>query len=64
MPSGSLFAGKNEAVSGSITADNEYFDSFSPLVEQLSVDEAFLDISGMELLAGSERDIGFKVKNR
>lgn len=38
------------------------FDSFSPLVEQLSVDEAFLDISGMELLAGSERDIGFKVK--
>lgn len=25
MPSGSLFAGKNEAVSGSITADNEYF---------------------------------------
>lgn len=62
MPSGSLFAGKNEAVSGSITADNEYFDSFSPLVEQLSVDEAFLDISGMELLAGSERDIGFKVK--
>lgn len=38
------------------------FDSFSPLVEQLSVDEAFLDISGMELLAGCERDIGLQVK--
>lgn len=38
------------------------FDSFSPLVEQLSVDEAFLDISGMELLAGSEQSLGLKIK--
>lgn len=38
------------------------FDKFSPLVEQLSIDEAFLDISGMELLSGSERKIGLCIK--
>lgn len=56
-----LFAGKNEAVSGSITADNEYFYR-SSLVEQAG-GRRFLDISGMELLAGSERDIGFSKRS-
>lgn len=40
------------------------FHEFSPLVEQLSIDEAFLDISGMERLYGSHKQIGFLVKQR
>lgn len=40
------------------------FHEFSPLVEQLSIDEAFLDISGMERLYGSHQQIGFLVKQR
>jgi DNA polymerase-4 len=42
------------------------FDEFSPCVEQLSVDEAFLDLSGMEKLT-KDKDIasfGRKIKKR
>lgn len=42
------------------------FDEFSPCVEQLSVDEAFLDLSGMEKLT-KDKDIasfGKKIKER
>jgi len=35
---------------------------FSPVVEQVSVDEAFLDISGLERLFGSPYEIGTKIK--
>lgn len=38
------------------------FDTFSPIVEQLSVDEAFLDISGMEYLSSSNQDLALKMK--
>lgn len=40
------------------------FHELSPLVEQLSVDEAFLDVSGMELLYGRVEDIGWLAKER
>ena len=40
------------------------FADFSPEVRQLSIDEAFLDISGMEGLLGNSRSIGEKLKER
>ncbi len=42
----------------------EIFHSFSPLVEQLSVDEAFLDISGMEGLYPDVVTLGKAVKEQ
>lgn len=40
------------------------FHELSPLVEQLSIDEAFLDVSGMELLYGSPQQVGELAKQR
>ena len=37
---------------------------YSPLLEQVSVDEAFLDVSGMELLFASPVDIAREIKRR
>ena len=42
----------------------EIFRSFSPLVEQLSVDEAFLDVTGMEGLYPDVVALGKEVKNK
>lgn len=41
----------------------EVFGSFSPLVEPLSLDEAFLDCSGTERLFGDEKSLGEKIKD-
>lgn len=40
------------------------FDRFTPLVEPLSIDEAFLDVSGCFRLFGSSEDIGRQVKEQ
>ena len=40
------------------------FLSFTPLVEPLSLDEAFLDVHGCEGLFGSAQDIAKQIKNR
>ena len=37
-------------------------ERFSPLVEQLSIDEAFLDVTGTEALHGSGEDVARKIK--
>lgn len=40
------------------------FESFSPIVETLSLDEAFLDITGMELIHSTVADIAWQIKER
>ena len=40
----------------------EIFERFTPLIEPLSLDEAFLDVSGSEHLFGSAVEIGRKIK--
>ncbi len=42
----------------------DIFHDLSPLVEQLSIDEAFLDVSGMEALYGGPEEVGRIVKRR
>ena len=42
----------------------QVFAEFSPCVEPLSIDEAFLDLSGMENLVGNIATLGSKIKKR
>lgn len=42
----------------------EIFESFTPLVEPLSLDEAFLDATGSEAIFGSSAAIGRQIKER
>ena len=41
----------------------EILDSFSPLVEQLSIDEAFMDCTGTENLFGPPIELGRRIKD-
>ena len=42
----------------------ELFEQFTPLVEPLSLDEAFLDVTGSEAIFGSSPEIGRQIKRR
>jgi DNA polymerase-4 len=38
------------------------FDDMAPLVEGLSIDEAFLDVRGLELISGTPSEIGLRLR--
>ena len=42
----------------------EIFESFTPFVEPLSLDEAFMDVTGAQKLLGTPRDIGQAIRKR
>ena len=42
----------------------EVFEDTTPLVEGLSIDEAFLDVRGMRRIAGSPREMAVRLKQR
>lgn len=39
-------------------------EEYTPLVEQVSIDEAFMDVTGSQLLFGSAEDIGHAIQRR
>lgn len=41
----------------------EVFHNFSPIVEQASIDEAYIDASGLDGLFGSPRELGYRIKD-
>jgi len=50
-----------------LEASKKFFQicsNYTPLIEPLSIDEVFLDVSGCESLFGSSETIGRKIKER
>lgn len=52
---------KYQHISGHMMA---ILDDFSPLVEPISIDEAFVDLTGSERLLGDARGVALKIKQR
>jgi DNA polymerase IV len=53
-----------EAYSAASKAMFEVFDDTTPLVEGLSIDEAFLDVGGLRRIAGTPREIAVRLREQ
>ena len=61
-PEAAVVEPRMRAYSEASKAVYEVFEHAAPLVEGLSIDEAFLDVRGMERIAGSPADIAIRLK--
>ena len=61
-PDGIYLQGRNERYHQLSQEIIKIFCEYTPLVEKISIDEAFLDISGCHRLHGSSIEIGKKIK--
>lgn len=63
-PQGIFVSGDHHKYAGISQQIMTILNEYSPLLEQVSVDEAFLDVTGMELLYASPVDIAREIKRR
>ena len=63
-PSAVVLAGRHDRYGEVSTQLHEVFDEFTPLVEPISLDEAFLDVSGGHALFGTSVEIGHAIRRR
>lgn len=61
-PQGIFVPGRMQRYTEISQAIMDVFNEFSPCVEQLSIDEAFLDLTGMERLVGDVTKLGQAIK--
>jgi DNA polymerase IV len=63
-PHAAVVPPRMSAYSEASKAVYEVFEDTTPLVEGLSIDEAFLDVRGMRRISGSPRDIAVRLRRR
>src|ERR671935_2755146 len=63
-PTAAFVEPRMEAYSEASKAMFEVFDDTTPLVEGLSIDEAFLDVRGLERLSGTPEEIAARLRRR
>jgi DNA polymerase IV len=63
-PQAEVVSPRMEAYSEASKAVYEVFEDTTPLVEGLSIDEAFLDVRGMERIAGTPVEIATRLRRR
>lgn len=62
-PEAIVVAPRMEAYTEASRAVYEVFEDTSPLVEALSIDEAFLDVGGLEHISGPPREVAVKLRS-